>query len=317
MYYKPRVFISSLLKNKIELRNRISSVLSKAGFEVLLYEKNLTPSTDLYTYRKNILDADYVIFILDEEYGNRTDSGFSGTEEEYMIASYNNKNRHVYIKMNSESVVEDNNDTSSDNSLFLKKIKDQGVSYYLYKNEKDLVKRITESIVTIAGEIAVKKAFDNQISDDNVFRIALKHDYDLALGFISIYKSMIYEMNNRDLIYSNLFTAFNEYNIEWWFSGTKYHFIDEKMNDIVDKIFTYASDFIEKHVNEFTNIHSSGVELKCPVYGVVTVFNCSSVNELVDDNWYKNKYKQYKEAFESFIKYVENKKIKIDSLLTV
>lgn len=66
MYYKPRIFISSLLKKRIELRDKISFILSNAGFEVLLYEKNLTPSTDLYTYRKNILEADYVIFILDK-----------------------------------------------------------------------------------------------------------------------------------------------------------------------------------------------------------------------------------------------------------
>lgn len=315
MFYKPRIFISSLLKDRIELRDKISSILANAGFEVLLYEKNLTPSTDLYTYRKNILDADYVIFILDDEYGSKTDTGLSGTEEEYMIATYNNKSRHVYIKYKSESVIDEHNNISSDNNLFLDKIKEQGISYYLYKDEEDLVKRITESIVTIAGEIAVKKALDNQISADDVFRISLKHDYDLALGFIAIYKSMIFEMNNRDWICSTIFTAFNEDNVEWWFSGTRYHFIDEKMNDMVDKIFIYASDFIDRHVDEFISNSSSSFELKCPVYGVVTICNCSAVNQLVDYNWYKDKFVQYKKAFDSFIKYVERKKIKYDSLL--
>jgi len=313
MYYKPRIFISSLLKNRIEIRDKIRTILEKTGFEVLLYEKNLTPSTDLYTYRKNILDADYIIFVLDDNYGNKTDSGLSGTEEEYLIASSYNKPSHVYIKNASESEV-DNNLTISDNNLFLDRIKTQGISYYLYKDELDLLTRITESVATIAGEIAVKKAFDNRISEDDIFKIALKHDYDLAIGFIAIYNTMIYEINNRDLIYSNLFTAFNDYNVEWWFYSAKYHFIDEKMNEMINEIFTYASEFIDRHVNEFTSVLSSSIEVKCPVYGVVSVCNCSS-NKKIDNDWYRNKYKQYKDAFELFIKYVEAKKIKIDSLL--
>jgi hypothetical protein len=86
------------------------------------------------------------------------------------------------------------------------------------------------------------------------------------------------------------------------------------MNEMINEIFTYASEFIDRHVNEFTSVLSSSIEVKCPVYGVVSVCNCSS-NKKIDNDWYRNKYKQYKDAFELFIKYVEAKKIKIDSLL--
>lgn len=44
MFFQPRIFISSLLKGKLETREEIKKILEDCGAMVLMYEKNLTPS---------------------------------------------------------------------------------------------------------------------------------------------------------------------------------------------------------------------------------------------------------------------------------
>lgn len=44
MFFQPRIFISSLLKEKLETREEIKKILEDCGATVLMYEKNLTPS---------------------------------------------------------------------------------------------------------------------------------------------------------------------------------------------------------------------------------------------------------------------------------
>ena len=45
MYFKPRIFVSSTMGDKLALRNKIKDIFESAGAEVALYEKDLTPST--------------------------------------------------------------------------------------------------------------------------------------------------------------------------------------------------------------------------------------------------------------------------------
>ena len=84
--------------DKLELRETIKRWFESAGAEVALYEKDLTPSINPNTYREDILHTDFVIFILDERYGAKTNTGLSGTEEEFHIVSHNKKPCHVYLK---------------------------------------------------------------------------------------------------------------------------------------------------------------------------------------------------------------------------
>lgn len=98
MSFKPRIFISSLLDGKLEIRSKIENFFISVGAEPILYEKNLTPSSSINTYRQDIVDSDFVIVILDENYGSVTESGLSGTEEEFNIAMSNRLKTHVYIR---------------------------------------------------------------------------------------------------------------------------------------------------------------------------------------------------------------------------
>jgi hypothetical protein len=101
MSFKPRIFISSTF-DLINLRKKLSNFYISIGAEPLLYEENLTPSVNRSTYRQDILDADFTIFIFHKRYGSETDFGISGTHEEWLIANQNNIPSHVYIKFDND-----------------------------------------------------------------------------------------------------------------------------------------------------------------------------------------------------------------------
>lgn len=136
MFFKPKIFISSVLSIE-SIRNSIEAHFKNVGAEVLLYEKNLTPSVNKESYKQDILDSDFVIMILDKTYGSKTSSGISGTHEEYEIIKNTKIPMHVYIKKN-ETI-------SNDLQIFINEVSNDRVSYFLYKNEKDLIKRIVET----------------------------------------------------------------------------------------------------------------------------------------------------------------------------
>ena len=51
MFFQPRIFISSLLKGKLETREELKN-LEDCGATVLMYEKNLTPSINNFVSSK-------------------------------------------------------------------------------------------------------------------------------------------------------------------------------------------------------------------------------------------------------------------------
>lgn len=84
--------------DKLQLRTDIKNIFESAGAEVVLYEKDLTPSVNPNTYRSDISQTEFAIFIIDQRYGAKTNTGLSGTEEEFDIVSFNKKPCHVYLK---------------------------------------------------------------------------------------------------------------------------------------------------------------------------------------------------------------------------
>ena len=48
-----------------------------------------------YECKYHIVDADFIVLILDNNYGAKTDWGISGTEEEYEIAIRHKKKIHI------------------------------------------------------------------------------------------------------------------------------------------------------------------------------------------------------------------------------
>ena len=155
MIFKPRIFISSTLSENLTIRSQIEKFFFSIGAETLLYEKNLTPSVSPMTYRNDIIDADFIIFIIKNKYGQRTENGISGTHEEFNISLETNIPKHVYIKL-------ENGERES--KELIEVINNNQISYYYFKTDKDLLKRIKETTFTIAKEIMLRKVEDAQLS---------------------------------------------------------------------------------------------------------------------------------------------------------
>jgi len=153
MYFKPRIFISSTMGDKLQLRTDIKNIFESAGAEVVLYEKDLTPSVNPNTYRSDILQTEFAIFIIDQRYGAKTNTGLSGTEEEFDIVSFNKKPCHVYLKKIKKT---------DEAKQFEDKIRSKGISFYYYKDTKDLLNKLRLTCFTIARDIAYYQ-IDNQI----------------------------------------------------------------------------------------------------------------------------------------------------------
>lgn len=309
MFFQPRIFISSLLRDKLEIRKRIETLFKQCGATVLLYEKNLTPSINKYTYRKDVLDADFIIVILDEEYGSATPSGLSGTEEEYRIATENKQNVHVYIR----EIGEDKLDEKQ--REFLTKIKKSGVSYYLYKDDADLLSRIRKSIMSISKDIVISKLNDKNVDPKLITKISFNHDYEYAIGLSAIYQTFnrILNEDGIDYLYSDIVLAFFD-NLFCWVKANPFLFNDIKMYDLCLDALSTGKEWIHRHALEFVSNRIIR-EYNVPKLGKIEIWQCTTNNKNIDVDWYKNQFKQFANRFDEFISYIKDRKASFDTYM--
>lgn len=308
MYSKPRIFISSLLKGKLTVRDRIEELFKSVGAEPMLYEKNLTPSVDIYTYRKDILDADFVIFILDEKYGNKTESGISGTEEEYNLAVENKIKSHVYIKKNED-------DFDEDEKEFINRIKTAGVSYYLYQDENNLVKRISETIMEISRVITINGLSSDDLPYRDCRRIAMEHDYKRALDISAIIDRVLSFANNYDHLQYDLMisldTALYYYDLQ-----REGRFIDSQYERLLNSAMVVAKDYIANFQFDFccgTEMH----KMEVPVAKEITFSRAIRTWDFNPDKveWYNTKWNQFSTEYSNFVAYAQEQRLLYDKLV--
>lgn len=247
--FKPRIFISSTFEENKTFRQCIENFLKSIGAEPILYEKNLTPSTLPKVYRESIKEADFVILVIRKNYGTPTNSGLSGIHEEYRIAMENNIPTHVYIlKSDYKSGNRDeqiDEDIESVNKL-IEEINKNGNSYFYYKSESELIRRIKETTFSIAKDVVEKISINHVFSRSEALRISLKSDYSNAFPIIYIMKDM--------------FEKIEKYSIDY----VKYDIISVYTEDILSNYKAYANFFINDSINnKFENL-------------------CASINEFVD-----------------------------------
>lgn len=252
MSFKPRIFISSTF-DLIKLRKKLSTFFKSIGAEPLLYEENLTPSVNKATYRKDLLDADFTIFIFDKRYGSETDSGLSGTHEEWLISNQNNIPSHVYIKF------EDEAKSSKEERLkeFISdEIDNNFVSYYFFKNETDLLRRIKETSLTIAHDIVLNKIEQSSLDKRVVRNLSINQDYKEALSFMRHMEEIIHLHHIEGGPDINRTTILNFILGTWatYADRQRKLFIDEKFNDLFYNIFTPYKKIIDYQLK---NLHPS------------------------------------------------------------
>ena len=302
MYFKPRIFISSTMGDKLELREIIKSVFEKSGAEVALYEKDLTPSTIPNTYRQDILQTDFVIFIIDERYGAKTSSGLSGTEEEFNIVTYNNKLCHVYLK---------EIEKTDEAKAFENNIKSKGISYYYYKDETDLLIKLQSTCFTIAADIYKSKLLQQRVEPQLITKLAVEKDYDMAVGYIKLFEAAIDLSNNSGFNFqnSNLSIAILDAPCEHFFRN-KNLFIDKKLEDLFRNLFQIVAD-INGFISNQSITGTTGINYKLFDNSLVFI-SYSQFNHGVDYNYLTNRIQEMATSFYNVKSYVSAMKLEAD-----
>ncbi len=309
MFFKPRIFISSLMKNKLELRTKIEKTLTEAGAECMLYEKNLTPSSDNNTYRNDIVDSDFIILILDNNYGAKTDLGISGTEEEYEIAIKHKKKIHIYLQKIDDALI------SQEQQYFVSKIQTSGASFYYYKDEKDLLKRIKSSLFAISNTISLNILSFDKLNYNDVVRKTFDLDYKNATDIIATHNEMLFLMNmhNFDYLGTTIFFEFTAPIIDRIVYGY-IQFLDYKIMELLENAYKYAKDFHNKHCIMFTT-NGTHTNYYSSVLGQLMIRNCYINNPNVNyTSELETLLKNYLDKFNIFIDYIEKKKLRIDCI---
>lgn len=226
MYFKPRIFISSTMGDKLKLRKEIKSIFESAGAEVVLYEKDLTPSINPNTYRNDILQTEFAIFIIDQRYGVKTTNGLSGTEEEFDVVSFYKKPCHVYLKK-----IKKTNEAKS----FEEKIRNKGISFYYYKDTPDLLNKLKSTCFTIARDIAYYELDNNQIEPELVRKMALKHDVNVGKFYCQMMDKLCDISNKTQFNFtnSNLLIQAMDVSATYVKASINAFFIDKKAEELL------------------------------------------------------------------------------------
>lgn len=291
MAFKPRIFISSTFSDNKKVRDCIRKHFTELGAEPLLYESNLTPSTKPMTYRKDILEEDFVILIMKDNYGTETDWGISGTHEEYKIAKENRIPIHAYLKLSK----------SPDNKLIKELLADQ-VSFYYFKTDAELLNRLKETTFIIAEEIILKNLEQKRLSHSKVCQLSYNSDYQRAMDIIRSVEQMKKYSNQFgfDYLTTNIFTNFMEPIISY-FNHQEHIFINWKLDDALGNVVLIADKFINNHVLDYTTIPNTSTELTDETYREVLVSRVSYCkNTDLNNDDYQQLLKDFFEKYEVF-----------------
>lgn len=303
MAFKPRIFISSTFSDNKKVRERIKKHFIELGAEPLLYESNLTPSTKPMTYRKDILEADFVILIMKDSYGTETDWGISGTHEEYKLAKENQIPIHVYL-MSSESM---------DNKLIKELIADQ-VSYYYFKTDTELLKRLKETSFIIAEEIILKNLAQKKLPHFAVRQLSYNADYQRAIELIRSIEVMR-KYNNQfsfDYLTTTIFGDFIE-PIICYFKQQEHIFINWKVDDALLDMILIAQKFLDNHTLDYTAIPNTHTKLVDGASEGVLVSRLSyHKNTDLSHEDYHQLLKDFFEKYEKFKDLVKDLRLLVD-----
>jgi hypothetical protein len=253
MYFKPRIFISSTF-DLLKIRDQVKQFFDSVGSETMLYEANLTPSMKPSTYRFDIQEADFVIFIFDERYGSKTDTGKSGTHEEWTIVSNTQIPKHVYVK--------DSPQKDEELQKFIsEEINKKYVSFYFYKDDADLLAHIKQMTFTIARDISLHKVSQAKLEESVVRKLSVTCDYNKALELIRVMEE-VRQLHNKsfggvDFISTTVISDIIDPWVMYYRDNDKRLFIDSELNRKFEIMLDQYRHFYECHIKNFTGSGST------------------------------------------------------------
>jgi len=171
---RPHIFISSRLTLG-PLRAQIRALLECSGFSAEIYEADSTPSTEPATYLRDIGNADFVIFVLDQTYGKpRPSTGRSGVHEEWEIVKSKGTANHVYLqRASTASTVDEEQET-----FIRSELEEREISYFYYESAPELLQQIQKSIVKMALDISHSPDFRAGVPQRVLAGEVAKRDHD-------------------------------------------------------------------------------------------------------------------------------------------
>ncbi|MDY2577360.1 DUF4062 domain-containing protein [Lactiplantibacillus plantarum] len=302
MYFKPRVFISSTFSGNLNIRKSIKKFLSEAGIEPLLYETNLTPSVKPFTYREDILSADFVILFIDNKYGSTTETGLSGTEEEYSLARKYNIPLHVYISKKVNTLVKNVSGSTDKNELneseklkkFIDRINEDRTSYFIFSNTKELEKKIKENTAKLIFSVATNFIVKNGLSNHNSQLISLNNDVNILTKFIKKmdYRKKLKDEHPLDPITTSIILE-PLYDLDYFYINT---LVTRCAKDEFSIFIKASQKFTENHELNYTTNHAQQI-------GKVTVDFYTVSNPSKEGEIYSSYYSKFKEWDNSYTKF--------------
>lgn len=307
MIFRPRIFISSTLGENLSVRSEIEKFFKSVGAEPMLYESNLTPSVIPASYRRDILDADFVLFIIKNKYGTPTlDTGLSGLHEEFRIALTTDLPKHIYIKKDCQE---------AENPMLKTEIDHYQLSYYYFENDNELLARIKETTFTIAKEIMLRKVENLTLPPQSAKKIAANYDYTQAVSIIQIVRTM-QEFNQKycfDYVTTTLFNTFiGPIAIKQGMENGI--FIDKLLESKLENLLQIHSQFEQAHGLDYATIPSTGQQYTVPILGEILIHSCQvSAYPNISFEGYCSFVNQFLFTFDDFRIYVQNMKINTDT----
>ncbi len=170
---KPKVFISSRFKLG-KVREKVKSVLELSGFEVDLFERDLTPSSRSATYLSDIRDADFVIFIFDEREGTpRPGTSRTGTQEEWYLSRQLGIPSHVYLKREDPKAPF----SRKQREFIRQEVVANEVSYFSFQKVSQIVPQIQRSIARMASDISFSRRFRQRVDRKEIISEMVQDEY--------------------------------------------------------------------------------------------------------------------------------------------
>jgi len=292
MFFKPSIFISSVLSLD-KIRQEITDFFEGIGAEVLLFEKNLTPSVNKSSYRQDILEADFVILIVDEQYGSKTDQNISGTHEEYKIIKNSDVPMHIYLKKREGS--------DEDLNLFKEEIFNDNMSFYYYKSEEDLLKRMKKTPFIIAKEISLRAIKETKIDDSTLLIKTAERDYKIGLRIIRDFeeiKQAMIQIGSDFLTSSILVNYFEIWDMTLRYA--KWQFIDTKIDILFTEMLSLWRDYAEESGNKLSIIGRDTYTLTTQSGSEINYYRLEPSNHPFVYDSLKKKLGCFITAYESF-----------------
>ena len=295
MIFKPRIFISSTFRENEKLRSDLGDFFESVGAEPMLYEYNLTPSVLPSTYRKDVAEADFVILIIKDNYGTKTERGISGIHEELKIALDLNLPLHVYHSKGSEVM--------SEPEFEIKEFKDlihsNRISYYIFNGDSDLLERIKETTFEISNEIVMRKLSKMALDRGTVEKIKANYDYLQAVGMIKVIEYLKKVSTQISPIDTDLFDAL-KYLFDWA-EVNDWVFIDKDLKENCKAMEVQLSAFFHTHGNDYTTKDFVIRTIRIPGYGNQDV----AVHPLIQIQFPRKQKSEYVALINKFFKIFE------------